>query len=102
MEDLHTVFSEFKKEFPKIYEMHEALGREIHENSGPLEANTCWLIKVAISASCDHKRALDTHIRKAKEEGVKDEEIKQALLLLIPTAGFPAFMKAYSVFRNVP
>jgi alkylhydroperoxidase/carboxymuconolactone decarboxylase family protein YurZ len=60
-----------------------------------------WLIKIAISAACNHKRALATHIKKARAAGVKDDEIKHALLLLIPTAGFPVFMKAYSVLNNM-
>ncbi len=102
MEDFHDIFTQFKKDFPKVHEMQEDLGREIHENSGPLDEKTRWMIKIAISGSCNHKRALDTHIGKAKEAGVTEAEIKQSLLLLIPTAGFPTFMKAYSVYKSVP
>jgi alkylhydroperoxidase/carboxymuconolactone decarboxylase family protein YurZ len=102
MEDFHDIFTQFKKDFPEVHEMQEDLGREIHENSGPLDEKTRWMIKIAISGSCNHKRALDTHIRKAKEAGVTEAEIKQSLLLLIPTAGFPTFMKAYSVYKSVP
>ena len=100
MEDSHKIFTRFKEEFPEVYARHEALGKEVHENAGPLQENSRWLIKIAISAACNHKRALATHIRKARSAGVSDEEIKHALLLLIPTAGFPAFMKAYAVFDN--
>jgi 4-carboxymuconolactone decarboxylase len=32
--------------------------------------------------------------------GATDEEIKQTLLLLIQTVGFPAFMEAYLVFKS--
>ena len=42
-----------------------------------------------------------THISKAKEAGVTDDEIKHALLLLIPTVGFPTFMKAFSIFKGI-
>ena len=101
MEDIHAIFSEFKKDFPKINELHEQLGKEIHENAGPLDEKSRWLIKISISAACDHKRALMTHLKKAKNSGLTDQEIKQALLLLIPTAGFPTFMKAYSVYRSM-
>ena len=101
MEDIHQVFTRFKAEFPEVYARHEALGKEIHEKVGPLGENSRWLIKIAISAACNHKRALATHIMKAKAAGVTDEQIKHALLLLIPTAGFPAFMKAYSVLNNI-
>jgi len=101
MKDIHNVFTRFKQEFPEVYARHEALGREVHENAGPLGETSRWLIKIAISAACNHKRALATHIRKAKAAGVSDAEIKHTLLLLIPTAGFPAFMKAYAVMDSI-
>ena len=100
MEDMHQIFTRFKKEFPEVFNGYEALGKEIHEKGGPLGENSRWLIKIAISAACSHKRALATHIKKAKAAGVTDAEIKHALLLLIPTAGFPMFMKAYSVLES--
>jgi 4-carboxymuconolactone decarboxylase len=101
MEDIHQVFSQFKAEFPEIHAKHEALGREVHEKGGPLTEKNRWLIKIAISGACNHKRALETHIRKAQAAGVAEAEIKHALLLLIPTAGFPAFMKAYTVLKGI-
>lgn len=101
MDDIHENFSEFKKDFPKIFELHTDLGKEIHENSGPLDEKSRWLIKISISAACNHKRALTTHLLKAKSSGLSDDEIKHALLLLIQTAGFPIFMKAYAIFRSM-
>ena len=101
MEDVHKMFSQFKEEFPEINEKHEALGKEVHEKGGPLPENGRWLIKIAISGACNHKRALETHVRKAMAAGVDEAEIKHALLLLIPTAGFPAFMKSYTVLKGI-
>ena len=100
MEDLHVIFSKFKDDFPKVYSDHEALGKEIHENSGPLDEKTRWLIKIAISGASRHALALETHITKAREAGVTDDEMKQALLLLIQTTGFPTFMEAYSILKK--
>ena len=40
MKDLHPIFTKFKKEFPGIHAKNEALGREIHEASGPLPDRT--------------------------------------------------------------
>jgi 4-carboxymuconolactone decarboxylase len=100
MEDIHEIFTRFKKEFPEVHANFEALGKEIHEKAGPLEEKSRWLIKIAISAACGHKRALATHIKRARNVGIADEEIKHALLL-IPTAGFPTFMKAYAVLDNM-
>ena len=101
MDDVHKIFSQFKEEFPEIHSKQEALGKEVHEKGGPLDEKSRWLIKIAISGACNHKRALETHIRKATSAGVGEAEIRHALLLLIPTAGFPAFMKAYAVFKSI-
>ena len=101
MEDLHKIFTKFKKDFPKIYSDHEALGREIHENSGPIPDKIRWLLKIAISGASRHFIALETHIMKARQAGATDDEIKHVLLLLIQTTGFPTFMEAYSVFKEM-
>jgi len=100
MDDIHKIYSEFKDEFPEIHARYASLGKEIHEQAGVLPEKTRWLIKIAISAAGNHRRALATHIGKAREVGVTDAEIKHALLLLIPTAGFPAFMKSYAVLKG--
>jgi 4-carboxymuconolactone decarboxylase len=101
MEDLHKIFTKFKKEFPKVHLDYEALGKEIHEKSGPLTEKACWLLKIVISGASRHELALETHIMKAKEAGVTDAEIKHALLLLVQTTGFPTFMEAYAVFNRM-
>ena len=101
MDDIHGSFKKFKQEFPAVYEAHEALGKLIHEKSGPLPEKTRWLIKVAISSASNHKLALETHIARAKEAGATNEEITHALLLIIQTAGFPTFMEAYKVFKEM-
>ena len=100
MQDLHEIFTEFKKDFPDIYQGHEALGKLIHEQGGPLSEKFRWLIKVAISGASGHHLSLETHIRKAKEAGATDDEIKHTLLLLVQTTGFPTFMEAYSTYKG--
>jgi len=46
MEDTHNAFTRFKTEFPEVYARYEALGKEVHENIGPLSENSRWLIKI--------------------------------------------------------
>jgi len=101
MKEIHEAFKKFKKEFPSIHEAHEALGKEIHEKAGPLPEKYRWLIKIAVSGASCHRLALETHIAKAKEVGATDAEIVHTLLLIMQTTGFPAFMEAYSVFKNM-
>jgi AhpD family alkylhydroperoxidase len=100
MKDIHEIFTIFKEEFPAVNEVHEALGRVIHEKSGPLPEKIRWLIKIAISGASGHKIALETHIMRAREAGATDEEILHTLLLLIQTTGFPMFMEAYLVLKK--
>ena len=101
MKDVHEAFTRFKAEFPKVYEDYEALGKEIHEKSGPLPEKVRWLVKIAISAASGHYKALETHIYKGRESGLTDKEIGHALLLLIQTEGLPTYMEAYEVFNNM-
>lgn len=101
MRDVHEVFTTFKEEFPLVHDKEEALGEEIHERSGPLPEKVRWLLKIAISGASGHRLALETHILKGREAGLTEAEIKHALLLLVPTVGFPAFMEAYSIFNNI-
>ncbi len=101
MKELHEIFHKFKEDFPQVYAGHQDLGIEIHENSGPLPEKTRCLLKIAISGASRHLFALETHIAKAREAGVSDEEIKHALLLLMQTTGFPTLMEAYGVFKKM-
>ncbi len=101
MKDIHNAFKKFKKDFPAIHKAHEALGKVIHEESGPLPEKTRWLMKVAISGASNHRIALETHIARAREAGATDDEIMHTLLLIIQTTGFPTFMEAYSVFKEM-
>lgn len=101
MKDIHELFSTFKEDFPQVYAGHEELGVEIHEKSGPLSEKTRWLLKIAISGASRHHLALETHIAKGKEAGATDAEIKQTLLLLMQTTGFPTFMEAYNIFKKM-
>ncbi len=101
MKDLHQIFTVFKGEFPGVYAQHEALGKEIHENGGPLPEKMQWLIKVAVSAASQHKFSLETHVAKARQAGATEDEIKHALLLIMQTTGFPMFMESYSAFKNM-
>ena len=100
MEDIHEVFAIFKKEHSDLYRKYEEFGKEVHLNGGPLSEKVRSLLKIVISGASGHHRALETHLAKARAAGAADDEIVHALLLLIPTCGFPVFMESYSVFKG--
>lgn len=83
-----------------IYDAYEEFGNLLHEKGGPLDKKTRWLIKIAISASCQYEFALRTHIRKALDSGCTREEIEHSVLLVAPSAGFPKMMEALLVLRD--
>ena len=101
MKDLHEIFTVFKKDFPTVHEGHEALGRIIHDQAGPLSEKMRWLVKVAVSGASGHTLALETHIARAREAGATEDEIKHVLLLIIQTTGFPMFMEAYFTYKKM-
>jgi len=101
MEDVHKIFTQFKQEFPDVYADYERLGQGIHQRGGPLDDKTRALLKLAVSGAAGHLRALETHVRAAREAEVNEEEIKHALLMLITTCGFPTFMEAYQTYAKL-
>lgn len=100
MEELHAMYGEFRNEMPEIFACYEKLGQTVHNEGGPLDERSRALVKLSISAATGHINALRTHIGKARIAGLSEEEIRHALVLLIPTIGFPSFMRAYSVFKK--
>ncbi len=84
-----------------IYEAYEKYGELVHNQGGPLEAKTRWLIKVALSTESQYPYALRTHILKALKSGCTREEIEHAILLVAPSAGFPKMMTGILILRDL-
>jgi len=85
---------------PEIYDAYSAFGRSVHEQGGPLDERTRWLVKVATSAALGLGKAQLTHMAKAVAAGCSAEELEHAILLIAPTAGFPRMMEAMERFRE--
>jgi 4-carboxymuconolactone decarboxylase len=96
-------YSQFGAKYPDILRKNEELGVLIHEHGGPLDEKTRFLIKLGISAASNHQTAAVTHAMRAREAGATEEEVMHALLLVIPSCGFPTFMETYrQVVENQP
>jgi 4-carboxymuconolactone decarboxylase len=91
----------FTEHHEDIYKAYETYGRLVHEEGGPLDEKTCWLIKIALSTECQYPRALQTHILKALKSGCTQEEIEHAILLVAPSAGFPKTMTGILILRKI-
>lgn len=91
----------FTEAHADIYEAYERYGQLVHNQGGPLEEKTRWLIKVALSVQAQYPYALRTHILKALNSGCTLEEIEHAILLVAPSAGFPKTMTGILILRNL-
>lgn len=100
MTELPKQFQKFKEQYPEVAKAYEKLGTAVH-TSGPLDDKTRALIKLGISAGARMEGAVHSHTRKALETGLSKEDIKQAILLALPTIGFPATMAAMSWAEDI-
>ena len=95
MSQIPKRFEKFQKDFPQVANAYEQLGKAVH-TSGPLDDKTRALIKLAISTGAGLEGAVHSHTRKAIEVGVTNEEIRQTVLLALPTIGLPSTMASMS------
>src|SRR3989337_4423639 len=95
MKQLPKLFKKFQKEFPNVANAYEQLGTAVH-NLGSLNTKTRALIKLAISTGTGMEGAVHSHTRKAINAGSSKAEIKQTVMLALPTIGFLASMAGLS------
>jgi alkylhydroperoxidase/carboxymuconolactone decarboxylase family protein YurZ len=100
MKQLPKRFKKFQKDFPEIAKAYEELGTAVHK-SGPLNERSRALIKLAISTGAGMEGAVHSHTRKAIEAGCTKAEIKQTVMIALPTIGFPATMAAMSWVEDI-
>lgn len=93
-------FEKFQTDYSEVSQAYEMLGNAIHK-AGPLDDKTRALIKLAISTGARLEGAVHSHTRKALAAGCSKEEIKQTVLLALPTIGLPSTMAAMSWVEDV-
>ncbi len=100
MSQIPKRFMKFKEDYPEIAEAYEKMGNAVH-TSGPLDDKTRAFIKLALSAGAGLEGAVHSHTRKALEKGISKEEIRQTILLALPTLGLPKMMAALSWVEDI-
>ncbi len=88
-------YLKLRKRYPDVIESLDNLSKTVKE-AGPVDERTAHLIQLAAAAAIKSEGAVHSHTRRALEAGAKPEEIRQALLLLISTIGFPSVSAALS------
>lgn len=100
MSEIPKIFKKFQDEYPEVSQAYEKLGNAIHK-AGPLDDKTRALIKLAISTGARLEGAVHSHARKALEAGCSVDEIKQTVMLALPTIGLPSTMAAMSWIEDI-
>jgi AhpD family alkylhydroperoxidase len=90
---LPTTYQNFMESYRDIWEAYDQLGAAVHQH-GPLDEKARELIKLGIAVGARLEGAVHSHVRKALAAGATVEEIRQTVLLAIPTIGFPTTMAA--------
>ncbi|MFQ6017499.1 MAG: carboxymuconolactone decarboxylase family protein [Kiloniellaceae bacterium] len=90
----------FAEDFPAVWEAYRALGERAAE-SGPLDARTRRLIKLALAIGAGSEGAVHSHARQALEDGLPPDELRQVATLAITTLGFPAAIAGLSWINDI-
>lgn len=88
-------YRRIKKLQPDFIAAWDSIGRAVRD-TGPLPSRIGHLIQLAAAAAVRSEGAVHSHVRRLLELKAKPAEIRQALMLIAPTIGFPAVMAALS------
>lgn len=100
MDKLPKHFVKMQKRYGPVMESLKALG-EATRQAGPLDDKTSHLIQLAASAAIRSEGAVHSHTRRALAAGADEDEIRQTIVLLAPTIGFPTMTAAMSWVEDV-
>jgi alkylhydroperoxidase/carboxymuconolactone decarboxylase family protein YurZ len=95
VEKLPARYRAFIERFPGLGKAHDAVAEAV-KAAGPLDARICSLIKIGICTGAGLESALRSHVRRALQNGARQEEIEQAILLGMNTVGFPSTVAAWA------
>lgn len=100
MSDIPKPFLDFTNNYPEVSKAYAEMGHAVH-SAGPIDQKTRELVKLAMSCGAQKEGAVHSHTRKALEAGCSPEEIRQVVLLLLPTLGMPSMMAAMTWVNDI-
>ncbi len=93
-------FRDLISEYPEIGENYRELSENCYK-AGPLDRKTAHLIKLGMSIAIHSEGATHTQVRRAKEAGATNDEIRHVVLLALTTLGWPMLGAAWSWVNDV-
>ena len=98
--DLPSGAARIARRHPKIWRAYEELGAACAD-SGPLDARTRRLVKLALAVASESEGAVHSHTRRGAEEGLSKEELLHVALLAIPSIGLAKAVAAMTWIEDV-
>ncbi len=98
--DLPSGAGQIAERYPDVWKAYADLGKAC-ANTGPLDDQTRRLIKLALAVGTGSEGAVHSHTRRALQEGVEPQALKQLALLAVPTLGFPAAVAALTWIEDI-
>lgn len=86
-------FRQLKKRYPAVTDCFDELARDCAK-AGPLDKNTQYLVKLGIAIGIGSEGDVQNITGQALDSGVAPDDIRQAILLSLTTAGFPVMIVA--------
>lgn len=85
---------------PEVWKAYATLGAACAE-AGPMDTTTRRLVKLALAIGAASEGATHSHSRRALEDGIDAEALRQVALLAIPTLGLPRAVAALTWIEDV-
>jgi alkylhydroperoxidase/carboxymuconolactone decarboxylase family protein YurZ len=93
-------YLKLKKTQPALLAAWESVGKAVR-GSGPIGLKSAHLIQLAAAAAIRSEGAVHSHVRRAVEAGATAAEVRQAIMLIAATVGFPNVVAALSWAEDV-
>jgi alkylhydroperoxidase/carboxymuconolactone decarboxylase family protein YurZ len=99
-EKLPSGAAKVARNHPEIWEAYQDLGAACAK-SGPLDARTLRLVKLAIAVGAEGEGAVHSHVRRGLDEGLSADELLHVSRLAIPSLGLGKAVKAMTWIEDI-
>ena len=92
-------YQDFIARYPELARAWNSIRKA--EEEGPLDAQTCRLIKLGIAMGAMREGAVHSNARKALRQGIAPEALEQAVALAASTVGLPSSVALHCWVKDV-
>ena len=99
-EKLPSGAAKIARKYSGVWAAYQQLGAACAK-SGPLDARTLRLVKLAIAVGAESEGAVHSHVRRGLDEGLSADELLHVSLLAIPSLGLAKAVAAMTWIEDI-